>query len=227
MPQYPIKGVARGIRKLWQLPDGPIRNLIDTIERAGGVVFPINESIKVDGISQWPIDANDRPPVFFFNSNFPGDRQRWTLAHEIGHMLMHHLPSTCEEDEADQFAGEFLMPEDEIKDDLAGLTLKHAAALKGYWKVSMQSLIYRAKTLGQISKDRYSRLFKELTAKGYRKCEPVPIPQEVPELFPELVKVFQSSGRRDNESVKEFLGLNDEEFNRDYWFLSGPRLRVV
>jgi transcriptional regulator with XRE-family HTH domain len=81
---------ARQLRQLWQLPPGPIRNVVSSIESAGGIVFPCQFGTdKLDGISQWTLDNPNAPPVFFVNEEMPADRQRFTLSHEIGHVVMH------------------------------------------------------------------------------------------------------------------------------------------
>src|SRR5204862_198947 len=121
---------------------------------------------RVDGISQWPLDAPELPPVFFVHEEIPGDRQRLTLCHEIGHVVMHHMPTDEDpEDEANRFAAEFLMPAAEIAGELHNMTLPKAAALKQYWKVSMQSIIVRSRELGKISHNQYQYLFRQISAK--------------------------------------------------------------
>ena len=184
------KKCGQALRQLWQLPTGPIRNVVNSIEAAGGVVYycPLGTD-KVDGISQWPLDDDKMPPVFFVRDSSPGDRMRWTLAHEIGHVIMHHVPTVDPENEANEFAGEFLMPAAEIAPQLYDMTLQKAAELKGYWKTSMASIVTRAHHLGKISKDRYTQLFKQIYAKMYHKCEPIPIPSEQPALFVELARI--------------------------------------
>lgn len=44
------------------------------------------------------------PPLFFVNVTIPADRVRFSLAHEIGHIVMHQLPTDDMEREADRFA---------------------------------------------------------------------------------------------------------------------------
>lgn len=217
---------AAQLRHLWQLPTGPIRSVIGAVERAGGIVFHCPfDTVHVDGISQWPLDSPELPPVFFVNSKLPGDRQRLTVAHEIGHITLHHLPTDDPEREASEFAGEFLMPAHEIVDELVELTLPRAAALKSYWKVSMQAIIYRARQLEAISEERYTYLFKEMARKGYRKCEPVPIPAEVPSVLRELIRVHKASSGQTEIDLSVFLGMLEEDFREAYWHdLSGLRL---
>lgn len=211
-------GCARKLRQLWQLPTGPIRSVTACIESAGGVVLrcPFGP-LPVDGISQWPLGDPLLPPVFFANDCTPGDRDRLTLSHEIGHIAMHHLPTDEPEEEATSFASEFLMPADEIGPELSNLTLQKAAALKMYWKTSMQSIIVRAFELEKISERSYGYLFRQVSERGYRKCEPVPIPLEEPEMIRGLFAVYQRSYRGSFEDVAESLGMQEDELRSDYW----------
>jgi len=218
--------VARRMRKLWQLPTGPMRSVIGAIESAGGIVFRCAfGSSLVDGISQWPLDG-DLPPVFFVSSSSPGDRQRFTLAHEIGHVVMHHLPTDEPEIEANRFAGEILMPADEILPDLKDLTLQRAAALKSHWRVSMQAIIKWAQRLQAISVNQSEYLFRQMTARGYRLCEPVPLPAEEPELLPELIHFQRKSSGRQIKNISEEMGLLEEDF-REIYLNHRPGLRLI
>jgi transcriptional regulator with XRE-family HTH domain len=103
------KQVAQVLRALWYLPPGPVQNLIRAIEDAGGIVVKWDfGTTRVDALSQW-LPAS--PPIFLVNEKIPTDRMRFTLAHEIGHIVMHRIPTENTEREADRFAPEFLMPE--------------------------------------------------------------------------------------------------------------------
>jgi Zn-dependent peptidase ImmA (M78 family)/transcriptional regulator with XRE-family HTH domain len=220
------EGCAATLRKLWQLPLGPVRNLVRLIESAGGIVFrcPFGD-VRVDGISQWPLDDPAMPPVFFVHEAVPGDRERWTLAHEMGHVVMHHVPTDGDrEDEANRFASAFLMPSDDIEDDLGGLTLAKAASLKSYWKVSMQAIIMRARQLGKITAASHEYLFRQLTAKRYRACEPVPIPPEEPELFGALLDFHRKPLGRGDAELREYLGELADAENSGHRHFSRVRL---
>jgi transcriptional regulator with XRE-family HTH domain len=104
---------ARSVRAIWKLPPGPVNNLTRAIEDAGGVIMRCDFGTRdVDAVSQW---VPDSPPLFLVNSRIPTDRCRWTLAHELGHIVMHQIPTTNMEQEADRFAAEFLTPQAEIK----------------------------------------------------------------------------------------------------------------
>jgi Zn-dependent peptidase ImmA (M78 family)/transcriptional regulator with XRE-family HTH domain len=181
---------ARAIRAIWKLPPGPVHNLTRSIEDAGGVVIRCDFGTQyVDAVSQWMADA---PPLFLVNSRIPTDRCRWTLAHELGHIVMHQIPTTNMEQEADKFAAEFLTPQAEIKPYLHYVRLPELANLKIHWKVSISSLIMRAGELKTISPRTKTYLFTQMSQRGWNLNEPVELPKETPALFGELVGVYSS-----------------------------------
>ncbi len=157
------------------------------------------------------------PPVFFVHEDIPGDRQRWTLAHEIGHVVMHHQPTETDiEEEANRFASEFLMPAEEIGPKLGNMTLPKAAAMKSYWKCAMQAIIVRSYQCKRISRSQYSYLFRQLSAKGYRKCEPVPIPPEEPSMFSKLLRFHRSSLNQGAVELADIIGELPSDFQANY-----------
>jgi Zn-dependent peptidase ImmA (M78 family)/transcriptional regulator with XRE-family HTH domain len=218
LDQHGPEKTAQTIRQLWQLPDGPIRSVVSAIERAGAIVFrcPFGTD-KVDGVSQWPLDNDNVPPVLFVREDCPGDRQRFTLCHEVAHLVIHHLPTEDPESEADRFASEFLMPAREIGPELSRLTLQKAAALKCYWKVSMAAIIRRAFDLGKITERQYRYFNIEMTKRGYRKCEPAPIPAEEPALFRAILDVHRNHHHRSPAELSDLLGMFEHQFRREFW----------
>ncbi len=178
---------ARYVRQLWRVPMGPIDNVVRLLEDAGVVIIPQPfPSEKVDAISIW---GPGEHPVVFLNSTFPVDRRRRTLAHELGHLVLHASDVTEDpEKEADQFASEFLLPEAEIKHELAGLKLWQLADLKRRWKGAMRSFVYRAQELGQITRDQARYLYMRLNSEFGAKYEPIELPEEQPELMAEIVQ---------------------------------------
>ena len=104
--------IARLIRAQWRVPQGPIRNLTRWVESSGCLVVEWDfGTYGVDGLSQWVDDY----PTILLNSRMPTDRKRMTLAHELGHVVMHADPAHIHilddfEQEATAFAAEFLMP---------------------------------------------------------------------------------------------------------------------
>lgn len=194
---------ADRLRGLWGLPRGPIANLTSAIESAGALVISAEfETPLVDAMSFWTPPS---PPLLFVNRRLPGDRLRHTLAHELGHLTMHHRPSPNEEQEADEFAAELLMPAAEIRPYLLGLTLDRAASLKGQWKVSMASLVVRSHRLGVISDDRYRSLNIELARNRWKRNEPNPIPVESQTLFEKVLRFHIDDLRYSREDLARLM----------------------
>ena len=98
------------------MPNGPVLSMTSSVEDAGGIVVLIDFGTPlVDGVSRW---VPGLPPLFFLNQAAPGDRGRMTLAHELGHMVMHHVARAEMEVQAFEFAQEFLMPAKDIRHQL-------------------------------------------------------------------------------------------------------------
>ena len=216
--------VARTLRAAWRMPLGPVRNLTAIVESSGGIIFTLPlETDRFDALSLW---AHKMPPVLFVNENFPGDRLRFSLAHEVGHLIMHTIPSPNQEEEADRFASEFLMPADEIKPYLSKLTFDRLATLKSYWKVSMQAIIRRAYTLGAISERQQRTFFMRMSANGWRKKEPVEIDVEKPSVIRSIVDVHLNDHGYTVAELCDAIYANPEDFRRDYLPRTQPGLRL-
>ena len=126
----------------------------------------------------------------------PGDRLRWSVAHELGHLVVHQSPDgtlTQFEQQANQFAAEFLLPEVAMRHELVPpITLSVIVALKPRWQVSMQALIRRAHDLRILSDRQYHYLFEQLGARGWRTQEPanLDIPVEKPRAIRQLAETL-------------------------------------
>lgn len=203
--------VAIALRRYWSMPKGPIENITDLLEQAGIIVFPIDfQTDKLDGFT---IIAPRCAPIIFINTFFPGDRMRFTLCHELGHIVMHsRFPTQNAEDEANRFASEMLMPAKEIKSKLTMLNIPKLAALKPYWKVSMSALLKRAGDLYTITKRQSQYLWIKMGP--YRKREPVntDIPREEPKLFKELLRLHREELEYNDDELRNLLLLSDDGY---------------
>jgi len=212
-----VERIAGLVRKTWGLPAGPIKDLVEAIERAGGLVIMCDfGSSKIDALSQMHADL---PALFFVNRGKSADRQRWTLAHEIGHLTMHAVPTPDLEKEADRFAAEFLLPEREIKMELrAPVTLQSLAELKPRWRVSMQALAKRAMDLEIIPERRAKHLFVQMSKLGWRRQngEPIILPPEIPSLIREVIEFHQEKNGYTITDLARVAHLTEEEFKRQY-----------
>lgn len=206
--------VARAVRAFWKLPSGPIKNLAMAVEDAGGIIIPYNFGTKkIDGLGHF---VPPLPALFFINVNIPGDRWRFSLAHELGHIIMHTIPKPDMEREANQFAGELLMPQRDIAPSLQSVTLDKLVDLKMYWKVSMQALLYRAKDLGSIPERKIYYLWAQMSKAGYRTKEPIEIPREQPTTVSEIIETYLNKLGYTVSEICEMLAIYENEFGTLY-----------
>lgn len=230
-----IEDIARAVREAWMLPRGPIASMVDLIEENGGIVVPCDfaETGLIDAVSQ-RIDG--MPVLFFINVNAPADRVRYTLAHELGHMVLHTttFKDDCDmEDEADQFAGAFLLPHEEMKLHLRRFDLRHVANMKGYWKVSMQAIACRAERLRLITPYQSKMFWIEMSKLGYRKREPNEPQKEAPRLLRQMVEFHRRKLGYSSADLGELLCLLPPEVGVMYGSEildpepKMPRLRIV
>jgi Zn-dependent peptidase ImmA (M78 family)/transcriptional regulator with XRE-family HTH domain len=212
-----IEDVARIVRESWMVPDGPIENMTALLEENGGIVIPCDFGTDlIDAMSQ-RIDG--MPVLFFVNMHAPADRVRHTLAHELGHMVLHTIALQDDaqmEAEADAFAGAFLLPANEIKPQLRRFDLRQLANMKAYWKVSMAALAVRADRLGLITPYQARNFWMEMSRLGYRKREPNEPTREHPTFLKRAVQHFIRVLGYSREELAKVLCILPLEFDRMY-----------
>jgi Zn-dependent peptidase ImmA (M78 family)/DNA-binding XRE family transcriptional regulator len=223
--------IARVTRQRWKLPRGPIPSMVQLLESVGVVVLQIEENDdKLDGEM---IPDEDNLPVIYLNRFLTGDRQRFTLAHELAHLIMHggsDIPNLdTSEQEANCFASEFLMPADDIRYQLSEkLSLPQLADLKRYWKVSMAALVRRAKDLNIIDEARYKSLNVQLSAAGYKRKEPeFDVFPDKPTILEQLMDVHLKHLKYTMEDLAKLLCLSIDEMRAMYQFYSNKTLKIV
>lgn len=195
---------------------GPVRHVTRSLERGGIVVAPLAfaetddeaETVGHFGASCWPGPPD--PAVIGYFEGGSGDRQRFTLAHELGHLVLHTRRRFVSdpEDEANRFAGAFLVPRERAEEFVStDITLRDLAQLKATWGVSIQALIMRCGQLGLIDPARKTSLFKQLSARGWRKNEPVKVHLETPAMLAKLIEDRFGKGMFGYRRAAEILGL--------------------
>lgn len=197
------------LRAQWRMPVGPVRHLVRWLEAAGCVIIEEDfATSRIDGMSQWIGDH----PVMLINRAVPVDRKRMTMAHELGHLVLHNGFATVEtEREANEFAAEFLMPAHVIRPDLRPVTIGRMRDLKLVWIVSMQALCERAYSLNLLSSDGRARFYKALSARGWRTSEPDSdqLAPEEPELVAAIGNNLRARGLSERE-IAELAGFAED-----------------
>ncbi|HLK69434.1 MAG TPA: XRE family transcriptional regulator [Bryobacteraceae bacterium] len=226
-----IATIAGLIRAAWRIPAGPIANMVRLLEDAGAIVIRFDfETAKMFGLSEWIPPA---PPIFFLNDHpeISADRDRFTLAHELGHVILHSLPNPNMENEANRFAAEFLMPAADIRPHLRPPVKLHSLArLKPHWKVSIGALAQRARDLGVINGNQFVYLRMQLQQNNYALREPpsLDIAREHPTLLLEIIKAHLNDLGYSYGDLAKMLHMELAEFRSYYRLDSGSSgLRIV
>ena len=182
----PIKQAVRITRDELNLtPNEPIKKLLRTAENSGVIILNLPRNVpKVDAFSTWAKLDEERPIVALLAGR-PMDRIRFSVSHEIAHLVLHKSLRTLSlklvENEANEFASEFLLPEYAMREEMKSpITLTLLAKLKLRWGVSIQALIMRAYNLGIITQRQERYLFTQISSQGWNKREPVELIVELP-----------------------------------------------
>lgn len=210
--------VAQTIRRAWSIPEGPIDNLTDYCERAGILVIWCELESGIDGVT---MQVRDLPPCIFLNRNVPPDRMRASLAHELGHVIMHTVPTDTMEDEANAFASELMVPERLFRRQFAGrngITLEWLARQKAYWKMSMAFLLYRSGALDIVTRHQSEYVWKRISSLGWRTREPheTDFPYEEPTAFPELLHIHGNLLKYDLQTIGALIASNAADVQKLY-----------
>lgn len=169
-----VERAAQDARRLMGLGDGPIPHMVRLLESRGVVCTRL--PAQTPRVFAFSCDFPERPVVVLSTERFYRAACRFDAAHELAHLLLHHdaEPGThAVERQANIFASEFLAPTGQIIDDLpARSDWNRLLRLKEVWGISIQALLYRARSLGVMSDNTYRRAVTELNTRGWRKKEP-------------------------------------------------------
>jgi Zn-dependent peptidase ImmA (M78 family)/transcriptional regulator with XRE-family HTH domain len=191
---------ARSVRDQWELAAGPAPHLVRLLENHGVlVVFSPPQAASVDAYS---FDSRLRPVVVLNPVKHDYYRQRFDVAHELGHLVMHsdaEPGGRTVEDHANRFAAELLMPAAAIRDELPttmnGAAWQSLARSKERWGTSIQALLYRARRLGTLAEVSYRNAMATLTSRGWRRREPGLIAVlEQPSMLPRALELLAAEG---------------------------------
>ena len=202
--------IARECRRIFGIPNGPIHNLTGVLEDNGFFIIHRELPKGIDGFMLLPSRSAKVNYIIILNKDYPGERMRFSLAHELGHIIMHTKLGV--EEEANQFASELLMPEAKISPYLMrARSLYDYLPIKKIWGVSIQALLHRAKTLKIITETQYKSFNVRISQLGYRQKEPAPLPREKPDLLAELNRAYKSFGFTLSE-ILELLCISKENY---------------
>jgi Zn-dependent peptidase ImmA (M78 family) len=207
-----VENIALALRESWKLGLAPIDHLVEVLEDQGIKVGMVEGVSYFDSLMLW---ANENIPIIVVKEDIPGDRQRFNIAHELGHLILEIPPEWDEkqiENAAFRFAGAFLVPQPTVLQELGmnrqRLDLDELYLLKHKYGISMQAWIYRAKDLGILPEAKAQELFKEFRAKGWHLKEPSnPYPPEKLDRLERLVRRAMAEELISNVRAAEIMSI--------------------
>ena len=212
-----IEGAAVSLRKKWNLGLHPIDNLTETLEEHAIKVGLVDGPEDFDACVLW---TDDRIPVIALKRDLCGDRQRFNMAHELGHVYVRNQTNMDTEKLAHRFAGAFLAPESSVYNELGRhrnhISIYELHMLKHKYGLSMQGWIYRAKDLGIISESRAQGYFRKFRRRGRHLREPGDqLPSEEPKRLERLIVRALSEQIITQTRAAELLGKSLRHFHEE------------
>lgn len=193
-----IERIAESCRMEWGLGLGPIANMSRLAENLGVVVTTFEGlSKEIDALSV----SVSRPFIVRNTAKESVGRQRFDIAHELGHLVMHEGLVTGDrttENQANRFAGSLLLPRSMMaklfpRPNGSRLDWKGIREFKATWKVSKAAILYRARQLDLITEEQYkSGVITLKRTEGTHEKDDYLIPQEPPELLGNSLSVLAS-----------------------------------
>lgn len=172
-----VEEIADEVREFWNVGFGPITDLAPLLEYNGVIV--IEEPVRcedMDAVSRW---QGGRPYMLYAADQESNSRKLFNLAHELGHLVLHNGVEVTSrnldrlENQANRFAGAFLLPRRTFAREIANTTIDYFLSLKGRWRVAVAAMIYRSKELGILNADQVKYMWKQMNARGIRRREPL------------------------------------------------------
>ena len=240
-----IEKITLELRKYWGLGLNPINNMVNVMERNGIVVssFKTNEN-KIDAFTQiHKVHNVERPFVVVGDDKESAVRRQFSMAHELGHIVLHDSSIEVDElsrddykimeEEANNFAAAFLLPKESFLRDVMQYPnkLEFYVELKKKWKVSISAMIIRAFNLNVITYNQYQYLMKQLSKKGWKIKEPLDdlIITPKPVLLKKAIEMLITNDIMDEEEIVNELANYGMALNTDdiemLLFLDKGRLR--
>ena len=208
-----IEEIALECRQFWSLGNGPVSDVVMTLENNG--VFVARTSLdaeKLDAFSQWD-DTLSAPFVVLSSDKASAVRSRFDAAHELGHLVLHRKVDDRQlrtlrlfsliERQAHRFAGAFLLPEKEFLSEVWTPSIDAFRSLKGHWKAAIGLMIMRCHDLGVLSEDQAKRAWINMSRRGWRKREPLDdeLKPEVPVVLQHALKLLDAEGIKTKEQM--------------------------
>jgi Zn-dependent peptidase ImmA (M78 family)/transcriptional regulator with XRE-family HTH domain len=175
-----VELAAIKLRKEWDLGTDPIPNIIEMLELKGIKVLLMDEVDEIDGLA---VFTSTKIPIVMVNTrNKPIERIRFTIIHELAHLLL-NLEKTVLDNPREVeiychlFSSCFLLPS-EMLIKLIGSTkrnyiyINEIISIKEYFGISLRAIVHRLRELEIIVDSYYQRWMIYMSKTFGQKEEP-------------------------------------------------------
>ena len=182
------------LRASWRLGVDALPNIAEFLEGRGIKIISLVLPGSVSGLGCLARRRRGAPaPVIALNDLDTGERQRLTLAHELGHLVLEIAEGGLAEKAAFRFGAAFLMPAEFLRAEVGckrrAVSLAELLELKRIFGTSVQAIAYRLHDLGITGESTYRRMFERFDQLGWTRPpypEPHPMPKVKPQRFQRL-----------------------------------------
>lgn len=226
IPVHDIKDVEQAVMKLrteWNIGTDPIHNIIQLLEDKEIKVIELDDiDDKFDGLATY---VNNKYPVIVVNGNFSVERKRFTLLHELGHLLLNFPDCEMNEEEnfCNKFASEFLLPKNIVIDEFGGkrkgITLTELISTQKKYGLSIPAIMYRLVDAKILPKERLKQFYIKLNVNPSFKKEVHHSRFETPENSNRYERLIYRALAQENISISKassLLGKSIESVQENY-----------
>lgn len=161
-----VKTSAITLREFWNIGLDAIHNIIDLLEDNHIKVIEIeDESGSFDGLATV---IDDKYHIIVISKGMPIERKRFTLMHELGHLLLpiRHLDLKQQERFCNVFASEMLLSEANVLNEFgkqrSRITLEELKNVQEKYGISISAIVYKLGETGIMSQVQVRRFYQQL-----------------------------------------------------------------
>jgi len=154
------------LKNAWEIGFDPVHNIIQLLEDKRIKIIEISDlENNFDGLSTY---VDDKFPIIVINSEFPVERKRFTILHELGHLLLSISKNTelKVEEICNKFASEFLLPIKTVIEEFGGkrnhISISELISIQEKYGISIKALVYRLKDAGILNEKQHSDFYKKI-----------------------------------------------------------------
>jgi len=211
---------ARKFRETLNIPQGGIDSLIEYLDKSQIIVHYYDTNVtSFDAITSY---TDNGIAVILLNKHLSYYERKQILSRELAHLCLHincNAPKTGNsQSEADGFANEFLMPEQECVEDLRALTFNKLQDFVDRWKVSKSFIVNRARAINAINESTQKYMTVELVRRKEKESHQPNFEEQYLTNLAEKLEIIRKEGTgawpKTDEEIAASANLSVQDFEK-------------